>query len=271
MAESTAPAPLTVENVTAGYPGGPAVVRQVSVAAEAGRVVALAGPNAAGKTTLLRLMLGQLPCRAGSVHVDGGPVEDLSAPERARKIGYVPQRGSVTFGYTVEEVVELGGFAGPAGPERVAAVLGECELEHLRRRPFAELSVGQQQRVLIARAMVQLGGEGVALLADEPGSGMDLKHLHVTMHRLRGLAAAGLAVIVVLHDLNLAARYADDVWLMDKGQMVAAGPWEQVLVPERLEPVYGVTLAVTRPSEDDRPLFSVVADGKVEVGSSVGS
>jgi iron complex transport system ATP-binding protein len=130
-------------------------------------------------------------------------------------------------------------------------------LTQLSDRVFAELSGGQQQRVLLTRATLQAESAGRAMLLDEPGSHLDLHHRHTTMQRLRELAhERGLAVLVVLHDLDLAGRYADDAWLMDEGTLVAAGPWDAVLTPAKLDPVYRLSLQRLDVGED-RPLLVV--------------
>ncbi|MEX2388646.1 MAG: ABC transporter ATP-binding protein, partial [Phycisphaeraceae bacterium] len=221
-------------------------------------------PNAAGKSTLVKLMLGQLEPWAGEVSVNGQAVTALPARQRARWLSYVPQRGGVQFAFSVREVVAMGRFASAGrGEDRgvaIDAALAACDLGDVADRVFAELSGGQQQRVLIARAFAQSADEGRAMLLDEPGSHLDLRHLHGMMRLMREQAARGLAVLVVLHDLNLAARYADEVWLMDGGCLVASGGWEAVLRPAVLEPVYGLDLeAVAAGSAErgGRPVFRV--------------
>jgi len=221
---ASAEAPVVaLEAVRFGYPGGPAVVDGVTAGLAAGRVTALIGPNGAGKSTLVRLMLGQLKPWSGRVRVAGREAAGLGPRELARRLSYVPQRPAVSFAFTVRQVVEMGRYAGGADAAAVAWALSLCGLEGLADRVFAHLSGGQQQRVLLARAVAQSAG-GAAMLLDEPASGLDLAHLHRTLARLRGRAADGLAVLVVLHDLNLASAYADEVWLMDGGRLAAAGP-----------------------------------------------
>lgn len=253
--ESTAP--LALEAVRFGYERGVEVVCDVSGALAAGRLCCLIGPNAAGKTTLLRLMLGQLEPWSGQVRLMGRPAASLEARQRARWVSYVPQRGGMAFAFTVRQVVEMGRFAQGGDDGAVEAALAACDLLAVQHRPFVHLSGGQQQRVMIARAMAQSRGPGRVMLLDEPGSHLDLWHLHHLMHVLREQAAEGLAVLVVLHDLNLAARYADDVWLMDRGELVAAGRWDAVLRPAVLEPVYGVSLRPLRSDHSDRPVFHI--------------
>lgn len=246
--------PLTLEGVSFGYGAGRREVSGVTAALGAGRLTALIGPNAAGKTTLLRLMLGQLEPAGGVVRLGGRRVSAMAPRERARVMSYVPQRGGVSFGFSVGEVVAMGRYSGGRDDAGVSGAMAACEVSDLAGRPFAELSGGQQQRVLVARAMAQVGGAaGRVMLLDEPSSHMDLRHQHALMRLLREQAGAGAAVLIVLHDLNLAAGYADDVWLMDGGELVAAGEWAGVLTRERLERVYGVGLRVVESA--GRPVF----------------
>lgn len=264
---------VQVGGVSFGYEPGVPVIRSVTAGLFPGRVCALIGPNAAGKSTLLKLMLGQLEPDGGEVSLSGRPVASLPATHRAGLISYVPQQGAVSFAFTVQQVVAMGRYARGDGGEAVARALEVCDLMGVRDRVFAELSGGQQQRVLLARAVAQSVGAGRVMLLDEPASGMDLWHVHQTMRLLTRLAhedyeggidggadgASGalgagdrLGVLVVMHDVNLAARYADDVWLMDGGRLVKAGPWHEVLRPEVLEPVYGVRFTpMRRPGADD--------------------
>ncbi len=231
---------MELTEVSYGYEPGRAVLTGVTGALAAGRVTALIGPNAAGKTTLLRVMLGQLRPDSGEVRVDGQSVEAVSPGRRARLISYVPQRGLVSFAFTVEQVVTMGRFAARPDDTAIDEALAATDLTEHRARVYQELSAGQQQRVLLARALAQSAREGRVMLLDEPGSAMDLWHVHRMMGTLRETAQRGLAVLVALHDLNLAARYADDVWLLNDGQLAAAGRWDQVLQPAVLEPVYRV-------------------------------
>jgi iron complex transport system ATP-binding protein len=225
-------------------------VRGVHAELRPGRVTALLGPNASGKSTLLKLLLGQLRPDAGQVHVRGREVGDWSAQELARTVSYIPQRGGSSFGFTVRQMVTMGRYA--FGDEAfVDEALRRCDLADLSQRVFGELSGGQQQRAQLARAWAQSRGPsgpadaGGLVLADEPTSNLDLRHVEQAMSVLAGLAAEGRAVLVVLHDLGTAQRWADDVWLMAAGRLVAAGPTPGVLTPERLGEVYGVPLRAT--------------------------
>ena len=249
---------ILLKQVRFGYDHAVPVVEGIDAALMPGRVTALVGPNAAGKTTLLKLMLGLLRPWSGSVEVDGQPIHALTPPMRARWLSYVPQRPGVRFAFTVRQVIAMGthGSGGRASSLLVDQVIEEAGLNDIAERVFMQLSGGQQQRVLMARSEVQAAGQGRAMLLDEPGSHMDLHHRHALMQRLRTIAERGLAVLVVLHDLDLAVRYADDVWLMDGGGLKAAGAWDEVLTPECLNPVYGLDIERIERG-GDRPLLAV--------------
>ncbi len=254
---------MRIEGLRFGYEAGRPVLEEIGASVQRGLLHAIIGPNAAGKTTLLRLMLGQLKPWAGVVQLDGQPVRRLDARSRARRLAYVPQRSTVGFAFTVRQVVSMGRHALPDDPSAIDAALERCDLRELAARPFPELSVGQQQRVLLARALAQAAGQGAALLLDEPVSAMDLQHIHRVMQILQAEARRGLAVVTVLHDLNLTALYADVVWVLHEGRLALAGDWEDVLRPERLEPIYGVRLEELRRPVDPgdptarRPIFDV--------------
>jgi len=245
---------LNLCGVSFSYEPAHPVVRGVTATLKAGRVAAVIGPNAAGKTTLVKLMLGELSPQHGEVRLGGHSVAVMGPTTRACQMAYIPQHGGVQFAFTVRQIVEMGRFAcGDTAGTREA--IAQCDLAQVADRPFAQLSGGQQQRVLVARAIAQLHGDGKILLADEPASNMDLQHQLHLMQMLRNLASKGVAVLIVLHDLNLAARYADDVWLMHGGELVAAGPWSDVIRPSLLEQVYDVKLTVVARTQDDRPVL----------------
>ena len=248
---------ISLDQVRFGYDVA-AVVDGVSVQLRPGKVTALVGPNAAGKTTLMRLMLGLLRPWSGTVAMDGKEVGGLSPALRARQLSYVPQRPGVRFAFTVRQVVAMGahGLARRVAEPFVDRAIEQAGLDDVAHRVMMELSGGQQQRVLLARAEVQSASAGRAMLLDEPGSHLDLQHRHAMMQRLRALAADGLAVLVVLHELDLAVRYADEAWLMDAGRLVSAGPWDKVLTPGVLGPVYGLGLEQIERG-GDRPILAV--------------
>lgn len=262
----TSPNPelLSIDDLHFGYEEDRPILRGLSAHLEPGKLTVLLGPNAAGKTTLMRLMLGQLSPSSGRIMLEGRQVDAWHPQRRATVMSYVPQRAGVSFAFTVDQVVAMGRYAQAPAPQVIEEVLAACDLAGLRRRVFHQLSFGQQQRVLLARAMAQAHDRGRIMLLDEPGSAMDLWHVHQMMQRLTGLARQGMAVLIVLHDLNLAARYADLVWLMHEGRLIAADAWQEVLRPEILEPIYRVRLTpltVGRPGSTEvgppRPVFIV--------------
>ena len=248
---------IRLDDVHFSYQSDWPVITGCDAVLDPGRLCALVGPNAAGKSTLLRLILGQLKPQRGLVTVHGRPVSDLSSKQRARWVSYVPQRSHCAFTFTVQQVVAMGRHALGIDDSVVDQALEDNDLASLRDSIYTQLSAGQQQRVLLARAMAQASGGGKVMLLDEPTSALDLFHVHQTMAQLVQLARSGLAVLVVLHDLNLAAQYADDVWILHQGRFAAVGSWQRVLVSSMLEPVYGTPLRTVTLAGRDRPLFMV--------------
>lgn len=236
-----------------------------------GQVLALIGPNGVGKTTLLRAMARLLRPTAGAVFVNGRDIWHLSTREAARRVGLVPQGGASDWPLTVEEVVSLGraphrGWFLPlsaADRAAIARALEQTGLAPLRDRPVTELSGGERQRVLIARALAQ---EPSILLLDEPTAHLDLRYQGEVLTLVRDLAhRQGLAVAVSLHDLNLAALYADRLALLAEGCLVASGTAAEVLRPDHLSRAYGVPVAVINHPLYGTPLVTPVLDRRTEV------
>ena len=260
---------LALDNVSFAYHHSQPVVEGITARLAPGKLTCIIGPNAAGKTTLLRLMLGQLTPHAGRITLDDRPIARLGPLALARRLAYVPQRGHVSFAFTVRQIVAMGRFA--AGPDAAAVdhALAQCDLAHLADRVFNHLSGGQQQLTMIARALAQAAppqtrnpqsetrNASQALLLDEPAASLDLWHVHRVMQLMRRQLAPTRAIAIVLHDLNLALRYADDVWLIDAGRLAAAGPWHEVMTPAALEPVYRVRLEPVASDPGRRPLFRI--------------
>jgi iron complex transport system ATP-binding protein len=211
----------------------------VTIEARPGRITSIIGPNAAGKTTLVRCTIGAIAPTAGQVLIDQRAVRSMRLRELASRMAYVPQRAVVSAAFTVREVIELGRYALPRDRHRVDDALHRLELTDLADRAFSTLSVGQQQRVTLARAMAQVPESGILVL-DEPTSAMDLVHTGRCLRLLRSLATNGATVIIVLHDLALVSLLADDVWLLQDGRLAAAGPAGQVLQSDPLERVFGM-------------------------------
>jgi len=251
---------IEVNGVGYRYTPGNRVLIDADAVLRPGRITAVVGPNAAGKTTLVKLLLGVLTPDQGSVTIDGAPIHKLDPQTRARWISYVPQRAGVRFGFTVRQIVAMGRFAAADDAEaHTDEVLAQLGLGDLSERAFETLSGGQQQRILLARAMAQSRGSGRIMLLDEPAGHLDLRHAHQTMRQLQAIAQRGLAVLVVVHDLNLALTYADDAWLMHQGRIIATGTWQEVLAPRILEPVYGICLTQIDGDAGGRPALLVQA------------
>jgi len=228
--------------------GGRAVLSDVDLDLATGRVAVILGPNGAGKSTLLRALAGLVRPSAGAVAIDGAAISSLRPRERARRIGYLPQEAALHWNVTAHDVVALGRvphrapFAAPSPADRtaIAAAMLATETVALADRPVTELSGGERARVLLARV---LAGEPEWLLADEPLASLDPAHQVDILDRLRGVAAEGRGVVLVLHDLAQAARVADDVLLVKDGRIVAAGPVADVLTPASVAAVFDVRVA----------------------------
>ena len=233
--------------------GAQPVLRGVDLALEPGRLVVVAGPNGAGKTTLLRALCGVLRPDAGEIALSGRALAELSRREVAQRVAVVPQDAAMPFPFSVREMVALGRapFLGPLGREspadraRCDAALAALELAPLAERAYPTLSGGEKRRVLLARALAQ----GVdTWLLDEPTASMDLGHGLAAFAWLRAWLAEspGRGVLLVTHDLVLAARFADELVLLERGAVVARGAPAEVLTAERLASVYGVEARVER-------------------------
>jgi iron complex transport system ATP-binding protein len=248
---------ITARDVRFAYDGTP-VVADVSLDACDGSVLGLIGPNGSGKTTLLRILYAALAPHAGLVEVDGAELRALRPVEVAKRIAVVAQESPPEIPISVTDLVLLGRSPatsafrsfGRADHEAAAAALTRVGVRHLAERSFTALSGGEKQRVLIARALVQ---DCAHLLLDEPTNHLDIRYQHEILALLRSLDVAS---VVVLHDLNLAARYCDQLVLLDRGEIIASGATDAVLTPEVLEPVYGVRVRCLHDGNDLHLAFS---------------
>ncbi len=230
-----------------------------------GRVTAIIGPNGAGKSMLLKVLSGELPPTAGSVRLDGTDLGTFSAAALARRRAVVPQSTNLSFPFTVVEVVRLGasvpGFDGirTRAHEIADQALSTVGLEGFSARLYNELSGGEKQRVHIARALCQLDaahrtdGETAILMLDEPTSSLDLAHQVRILNEARRQAAIGRAVLIVIHDLNLAAAWADDIVLLAAGRIRARGRPADIFDDRILSEAYGCAIEVNRAPEAGIP------------------
>ncbi|CAM5558620.1 hemin import ATP-binding protein HmuV [Streptomyces pilosus] len=220
--------------------GAREVLADVGVRVRAGEVLALVGPNGAGKSTLLSVLAADLPPTAGCVRIHGRPASDWSVPELALRRAVLPQSASLSFPFTVGEVVRMGRApwtsARPEDDEAaVAGAMAATEVTGLAARPFSALSGGERARVALARVLAQCAP---LLLLDEPTAALDLRHQELVLRLCRERALAGDAVVVVLHDLGLAAAHAHRVAVLRAGRVAADGPPREVFTRGLLSRVY---------------------------------
>ncbi|MEO6068020.1 MAG: ABC transporter ATP-binding protein [Gemmatimonadota bacterium] len=233
------------------YPGvGLPALAGVDAWLRAGEFVAVVGPNGGGKTTLLRALLGAVPLQRGEAKVAGLPVASIPRADLAQIVAALPQREEPAFALRVGEFVQLGRYAHlgpftPSGPSDRALVrdaLERCDAWTLRDRTIDTLSGGEWQRARVARALAQAPR---ALLLDEPTAALDVRHAMELLELVRDLVASGLGALVVTHELNLAARFADRVILLADGRVQAVGTPREVLTQETLTRVFDWPVAVT--------------------------
>jgi len=243
--------------------GAKTVLRGVKLRMESGSITAILGPNGAGKSSLLSCLAGLRKPQEGAVLLDGENVCALPPRQRGRRLGFLPQAGEIAWSVDVETLVGLGrtphhGALGADRSDRLAvrSALEACELVHLAEREVTQLSGGERMRVLIARV---LAGEPDWLLADEPLTGLDLRHKIDAARLLRRFARASGGVVVTLHDLDFALRYADRCVVLHEGSVIADGPAGSVVDPDTIARAYGVS---TRLIEGrSAPLIEVLDDG----------
>ncbi len=239
---------LTADRLRVAY-GQTEVLHGVDLAVRPGRVLGIIGPNGSGKTTLLRALAGLLPARGGRVLLEGRPVMSVPRVEVARRIALVLQEGGIPFEILAEDVVAMGRAPHQRPLEldtardlaAVASAMERAGASLFRSRDFSALSAGERQRVVLARGLAQ---DPRVLLLDEPTAHLDVAACLETVAMLRSLAAEGMAVVAVLHDLPLAARACDEILLLHEGRPVAFGTPAAVLTAELLERVYRVRFLV---------------------------
>ncbi len=243
--------------------GGRTVLDGVSLSVAAGELVAVVGPNGAGKSSVIRALAGLLPLNGGQARLGEDDVAGLSSRARAERAAYLPQERRIAWNLPAVEVAALGAPFLRDALEQARAALEEVEAGHLADRGVAEMSGGERARVLLARA---LATGAKALLADEPTGGLDPEAQLMVLERLKARAAAGQAVLVSLHDLALAARFADRVVVLESGRVVADAAPMAALTPEVLAETFG--LAGRWVEGPDGPLLS---SGRYSVGSPAGA
>lgn len=243
---------ITFDAVTVRYPRADAdAVASVSFGAERGKLTAVVGPNGSGKSTLVRALLGRLPTASGDILIDGQLAAAMHRRDLARKVAVVTQREELAFPVSVRDYVSLGRYShrslfstdSPGDNAAVVSAMRSAGVETLAARSVDELSGGEWQRVRLARALAQDTG---AIVLDEPTTFLDIGHEMAVFELLHRLARGGLAVLLVSHQLNLVARFADHIVLLHRGAVAASGGAEQVMCAEVLERVYEWPLVVAR-------------------------
>ena len=244
--------------------GAREVLHGVDLTVTAGEVVALVGPNGAGKSTLVSLLAGDLAPAAGAVELCGRPLAGWSPAEQAMRRAVLPQQHLLSFPFRVAEVVAMGRAPWAGTPaevdddEAVAAAMADADVTALAGRPFPALSGGERARVALARVLAQRAG---LLLLDEPTAALDLHHQEAVVRVVRRRAAAGDAVVVVLHDLALAAAYADRVVVLAAGRVAATGPPAEVLTAGLLSEVWQHEIEVLPHPRTGAPIVLPVRSG----------
>lgn len=243
------------------------ILNNISFSLTPGKVTVILGPNGAGKSTLLRLLSGELKPSGGTVSWHNRPLHQIPPAQLATQRAVLTQQYAITLPFTCEEVVLMGRyphFTNQPAADDIAAVkaaMEEMHVTHLSSRPFQTLSGGEQQRVQAARVLAQLWSKrpeaapGKMLLLDEPTSSMDIQHQQLLLGKARKLAQQRYTVLIVLHDLNLAARYADEIVLLQKGSLLAAGTAAEVLQPATLQQAYGIPLQLIQSVDYPYPIL----------------
>ena len=230
--------------------GDATILEGVSCEVEAGEFVGLVGPNGAGKTTLLRTISGAIDPTDGHVTVGDVPMHEVRSRVASRQVATVPQDTALSFSFPVRDVVAMGRYPhrsrfappDPRDEELVASALEQTATDHLAERPIDEVSGGERQRVLLARAIAQ---DTPALLLDEPTASLDVNHQIETLELVSRCARSGSAVVAAIHDLDLAARYCDRLVLLADGRVVASGPPRAVLTTETIAGAFETDAVVT--------------------------
>lgn len=245
--------------------GAKTLLEGVSVRVDSGEVVAVVGPNGAGKTTLLKLLAGERRATSGTIKFSGREIETWPRERISRIRAVLPQNSALSFPFKVKEVAMLGRSPhirfseSRRDREIVGLALERVGIERLSDRCYTTLSGGERQRTHLARVLAQIWErpEGVSrfLLLDEPTEGLDISHQHMALETARELASDGTAVVAVLHDLNLAAQYADRILVLKEGKQAALGSPSAVLNPGLIREVYGIEAHIsTHPRRRDIPL-----------------
>lgn len=238
------------------------LLRNISLEVEAAKVTAIVGPNGAGKSSLLKVLTGEMAATKGEVSLNNRLLQDWPMLDRAQLLAVLPQHTLLNFPFTADEVVGLGRIPHNTGVAKDTQIIAEAlalvDASYLQKRFYTQMSGGEKQRVQLARVLAQIWqasplGEQFLVL-DEPTSAFDLSHQKLTLDIVRQLAHKGVGVVMVLHDLNLAARCADNLVVFDGGVIAAQGSPEAVLSEALIDKVFGVKSIIAQHPVTKRPL-----------------
>jgi len=260
---------LSIEALSIQLKGGKHLLDNVSFSLQAGEVLAVIGPNGAGKTSLLKVLSGEPVSgqltQEGEVAYADRLLKAWPQDHRAQQLAILPQLSLLNFPYTVEEVVQLGRTPHATGKqvdrEIVTSVIQRLDLQALRSSLYTELSGGEKQRTQLARTLAQISFPEAAgdpaqryLLLDEPTASLDLGHQQQLMQLIRDLAEQGVVVVMIVHDVNLAARYADKLLALQSGKVLAFGAASEVVTEAVMQVLYQVDVKVIQHPETGKPV-----------------
>lgn len=253
---------VEIERLSCEY-GDRRALNAINIAFERGMFTAIVGPNGSGKTTLLKALTRVIKPSEGAIFLDGKDAIRLGRKELARLMSVVPQETLHAFSFTALEVVLMGRtphlgrlqLEGPRDFEVAKSAMQRTSIWHLRDRPVTELSGGEKQRVMVAQALAQ---EPKALLLDEPTLHLDLNHQLELMNVFKQLSREGMTIVAVLHDLNLAACYADMIALVKEGTVVDVGTVEEALTTSKIRSIFGIDVLIDRHPATKRPRITLL-------------
>ena len=266
VGDPSQPTPLLAIDGLGVKLGGTTVLEGVDATADRSRFVGIVGPNGAGKTTLLRTIAGAVDPAVGRVTVDGARIHDLTSKAASRLVAKVPQDTTVGFEFDVRTVVEMGRnphrsrFDGWTDTDAAAVeqALDRTDTRQFADRGIATLSGGERQRVLLARALAQ---DAPLLLLDEPTGSLDINHQVRTLELVRDLVSEGRTALAAIHDLDLAARFCDELLLLSEGGVVAAGPPPAVLTESEIRDAFGASVVVSENPVTDTVSVTALSTG----------
>lgn len=250
---------------------GKSIVQGVSLSVKPGQFVAIVGANGAGKSTFINVMSGDRQPEHGTVTLNGKSLKQWDSKSLAKMRAVLPQSSSLNAPFTALEIVLMGrsphirGIEQPHDYAIARQALAAAQVAHLEQRSYTTLSGGEKQRVQLARVLAQIwepleNGQDRYLLIDEPTNNLDIAHQHSTLKIAKRFAEQGVGVLAILHDLNLAAQYADQVAVIQGGQVLANGAPDVVFTPEIIQEAFHISVTITRHPHMDCPLIIPIPD-----------